>query len=108
MPKKWNVKLDRQRIKQMLAQGCSYYEIAKELNSTPNSIRTITSLHQLPTKKDYKIALTKECARVLSDEALARDMLPNELMSALLSTVVKDDLFDAILGTHVQYPSKRT
>ncbi len=84
-------------VEAMLAQGLSRREIAREIGASENSIQMLIYLAERRLS-DRRIVLQRAMAEALRGEAGRRGTTPCELARCLLEAIVRDELFDALLG----------
>lgn len=91
-------------VEALLAEGRSVDEIVETIGGTANSVYQLISLSQRRVT-DRKVILSRELVNSLKAPAAARGIEPAELVLQLLEVIVRDDVFDALLGESGEAPS---
>lgn len=84
-------------IEALLASGLTPQQIAGEIGGSVNSVQRLMWQIERRTS-DRRVTLPRTMIDALRGEAARRDCEPAELATRLLRVIVRDELFDALLG----------
>lgn len=84
-------------IEAFLLEGLSAQQIAGEIGGSVNSVQKL--IWQIDRRtSDRQMTLSRPMIEALRTEAALRRCEPSELATRLLEVIVRDELFDALLG----------
>lgn len=84
-------------VEALLAQGLTRSEIAAEIGGTENAVQMLIYSRKRRLT-DRKMVLPRAMVDALAAEAMVRGVSPTELALQLLEVIVRDELFDPLLG----------
>lgn len=84
-------------VEALVAQGLSRREIADEIGGTENSVQQLIYFAEQRVA-GRRVVLPRLLMQQLEEHAASRDTSAAELVCAVLEVVVRDDLFEPLLG----------
>lgn len=84
-------------IEALLAQGLPIDDIVDQVGGTANSVHCLIATARNRVT-DRKVILPRETIVALAAPAAARGITPAELVLQLLDVLIRDDVFDILLG----------
>ncbi len=101
-----------EQIEKLARRGVTTAAIAKELGLTPQQVRRKASEMQLPLRREYntrcklRFPIDEDVYQQLSEYAQQHDDTCSHLARITVETVVRANLFEAVLGDGLTQPKK--